>query len=206
MPILLRCPGCQKPLKVKEELAGKKVKCPSCGIPVRVPAPSVEFKTEPRVVEEEIAAPVPPRAKAEQVRSSKVERETKEEPIAKGSSQWVPCPKCGASDPKRVKFTFWGSFYGPKLFSHVRCQECRTTYNGKTGGSNLIPAIGCILVPAFLILLIIAACVAFVWYTLWYLPEEEDKKDRLRGTGPGIYAPLQLDARHLPTSKNDLHA
>jgi hypothetical protein len=24
------CPHCQKPLKVKDELAGKKIKCPAC--------------------------------------------------------------------------------------------------------------------------------------------------------------------------------
>jgi len=186
-------------LKVKEELAGKKVKCPSCGIPVPVPVPSAEFETEPSVVEEITASPMPPTAKAERVRPSKVEKEIRQEPIAKGGSQWVPCPKCGATDPKRVKFTFWGSFYGPKLFSHVRCQECRTAYNGKTGGSNIVPAIGCIVVPAFLILLIIAACVAFVWYTVWYLPEEEQNKRRYKGTGQGIYSPLRASGAQANT-------
>jgi hypothetical protein len=44
MPVLIRCPDCQKLLKVKEELAGKKVKCPNCGIAVRVPV------NEPEVV------------------------------------------------------------------------------------------------------------------------------------------------------------
>jgi hypothetical protein len=31
-------PGCRKPIKVKDELAGKKGKCPGCGQPVTVPA------------------------------------------------------------------------------------------------------------------------------------------------------------------------
>jgi hypothetical protein len=37
MPLFIRCPDCQKLLKIKEELGGKKVKCPQCGNPVRVP-------------------------------------------------------------------------------------------------------------------------------------------------------------------------
>jgi len=34
------CPQCTKPLKVKDELAGKRVKCPACGQPIAVPAAS----------------------------------------------------------------------------------------------------------------------------------------------------------------------
>lgn len=34
------CPKCSKPLKVKDDLAGKKVKCPGCGHAVPVPAPT----------------------------------------------------------------------------------------------------------------------------------------------------------------------
>ena len=37
MSITFNCPHCQRPLKVKDELAGKKVKCPGCGKPVAVP-------------------------------------------------------------------------------------------------------------------------------------------------------------------------
>ncbi|HTU23033.1 MAG TPA: DUF1583 domain-containing protein [Gemmataceae bacterium] len=37
-PISLRCSGCEKTLKVKAELAGKKIKCPQCGQVVLVPA------------------------------------------------------------------------------------------------------------------------------------------------------------------------
>jgi uncharacterized protein (DUF983 family) len=47
-----------------------------------------------------------------------------------------PCPNCGAEDPKRVSFTWWGGALGPWMFTHVACQECGTTYNGKTGKSN----------------------------------------------------------------------
>jgi hypothetical protein len=36
--IVFECPGCKKRLKVKSERAGSRVKCPSCGKPVEVPA------------------------------------------------------------------------------------------------------------------------------------------------------------------------
>src|SRR5262245_34629010 len=36
--IALSCPQCAKVLKVKDELAGKKGKCPACGAPVTIPA------------------------------------------------------------------------------------------------------------------------------------------------------------------------
>jgi hypothetical protein len=40
-PIAFQCLQCDKPLKVRAELAGKKIKCPGCGQSVRVPPPSV---------------------------------------------------------------------------------------------------------------------------------------------------------------------
>jgi hypothetical protein len=36
--IAFACPGCGKQLKVKDELAGKKVKCPGCGCVAQVPS------------------------------------------------------------------------------------------------------------------------------------------------------------------------
>jgi predicted Zn finger-like uncharacterized protein len=37
MTISVACPSCESGLKVKEELAGRKVKCPKCGSPIDVP-------------------------------------------------------------------------------------------------------------------------------------------------------------------------
>jgi hypothetical protein len=54
-----------------------------------------------------------------------------------GNSPFAPCPKCGARTAQKVGFTLWGGLIGPKLLSHVKCGACRTTYNGKTGRSNL---------------------------------------------------------------------
>jgi hypothetical protein len=39
MPILFTC-KCGKPLKARDELAGKKIKCPHCGILLTAPAPA----------------------------------------------------------------------------------------------------------------------------------------------------------------------
>ena len=57
----------------------------------------------------------------------------KSNPVA---NKYVPCPKCGGANIKQVGFTWWGGILGPRLFSHVKCNTCGTTYNGKTGQSN----------------------------------------------------------------------
>jgi hypothetical protein len=48
MPISVQC-GCGKALKVRDDLAGKKIKCPGCQAVVEVPAPGggLEFAPEP---------------------------------------------------------------------------------------------------------------------------------------------------------------
>ena len=54
--------------------------------------------------------------------------------------QYAPCPKCGSTNARKVPYTWWGGFIGPKMFNHVKCTSCGTTYNGKSGKSNT-PAI-----------------------------------------------------------------
>jgi hypothetical protein len=51
-------------------------------------------------------------------------------------SEYAPCPECDAEDAEKVTFTWWGGLIGPALFTHVKCQECGTAYNGRTGRSN----------------------------------------------------------------------
>ena len=51
-------------------------------------------------------------------------------------SEYVPCPSCSSTRSKMVGFTWWGGILGPKLLTHVKCPDCGTAYNGKTGGSN----------------------------------------------------------------------
>ena len=52
------------------------------------------------------------------------------------TTQHAPCPNCGQSNSQKVSFTWWGGALGPRLFTHVKCQNCGTEYNGKTGKSN----------------------------------------------------------------------
>lgn len=51
MPLLLKCPSCERALRVPDELLGKKVKCPSCG---------TTFEAEPPPSEPPSAAPEQP--------------------------------------------------------------------------------------------------------------------------------------------------
>jgi hypothetical protein len=51
-------------------------------------------------------------------------------------AKYAPCPECECRYADKVGFTWWGGILGPALFTHVRCQDCGTCYNGKTGKSN----------------------------------------------------------------------
>lgn len=57
-------------------------------------------------------------------------------PYAVSTSPYVPCPRCRMPSPQPVKFTWWGGVIGPKMLSHVKCQQCGLAYNGKSGKSN----------------------------------------------------------------------
>ena len=51
-------------------------------------------------------------------------------------TQYAPCPNCGQMNAKKINYTWWGGALGPRLFNHVKCQNCNTEYNGKSGKSN----------------------------------------------------------------------
>jgi len=54
---------------------------------------------------------------------------------------YVPCPECQSPSVEKVNFTWWGGVLGPSLLTHVKCQNCGTTFNGKTGQPNTVPII-----------------------------------------------------------------
>src|SRR5581483_10394388 len=58
------------------------------------------------------------------------DRDDEEEDDRDEGPRFKPCPHCGSRRADRVKWTAWGSFYGPALFTHVRCRKCGTAYNG----------------------------------------------------------------------------
>jgi predicted RNA-binding Zn-ribbon protein involved in translation (DUF1610 family) len=73
-------------------------------------------------------------------------------------SKYMPCPQCGSSginDIKAVGFTWWGGALGPKMFNHVKCNNCGTTYNGKTGQSNTTNIV------IYTVVSLVIACIIF---------------------------------------------
>ena len=50
--------------------------------------------------------------------------------------EFAPCPNCRQQSAKKVSWTLWGGALGPWMFNHVKCNACRSTFNGKTGRSN----------------------------------------------------------------------
>ena len=70
--VILNCPQCQRQLRVTEELIGRPVKCPACGLVLTVPADQTEPQVEPETVTAQTA---PPR-----VRPSREERDPFEYP------------------------------------------------------------------------------------------------------------------------------
>jgi hypothetical protein len=175
MSISLKCHGCKSTLRVRDELAGKKVKCPRChsvlvvpeGEEVAVGAQARQAPARARTGKTGRIQAAQPAAKRKQgIRTSPtpdhddaIAPSRRGKKGGKGDRKYQPCPKCGAEDPKKVKWTAWGSFYGPAMFSHVACQECGYAYNGKTGRSNLIAAIVFVTVPLIGILGIIGAII-----------------------------------------------
>src|SRR5205823_11624228 len=118
-------------LRVRDDLAGKRVKCPRCAQPI--PVPGDEEEAEERYTE---VKPVDsPRKKPARRRAEEEEEDYPEEEEREARrSKYKACPQCGAYGARRVKWTFWGSFYGPAMFNHVECPDCGYRYNGRTGG------------------------------------------------------------------------
>lgn len=70
------------------------------------------------------------------------------------------CYNCGETNYQRVRYTLWGGILGPKLLNHVKSNNCKTTYNGKTGQSNkqkIILYMIAFFVLGFILLVVIAA-------------------------------------------------
>jgi hypothetical protein len=166
MPVSLKCHGCKSTLKVRDELAGKKVKCPRCQTVLLVPdeeeavavgASQARAKAQQRARTGKtgrIQAAEPAARRQQAIRTTRrtenedlPPREARRRGKRGKPGKYKPCPRCGAEDPTRVKWTAWGSFYGPAMFSHVACSECGYCYNGKTGRSNMVPAIVFVTVP-----------------------------------------------------------
>ena len=71
-------------------------------------------------------------------------------------SLYEGCPKCQSKQATPVRFSWWGGIIGPKVLSHVKCDQCKTKYNGKTGRSNAV-AIAVYMTVVTVIVLVIGA-------------------------------------------------
>lgn len=167
--LMVRCSGCHSPLRVREEYAGKAMRCPTCGALMRAPATgdagSLAVATvRPHVTRATRSKACPRCREKSPLRAMHCRfcgalfHAAGEVELPPLPDEFLHCPKCGAGNPERVRWTFWGSFYGPSWLHHVRCIECDYRYNGKTGKSNFLWAILFVIVPAA----IITAIVAFV--------------------------------------------
>ncbi|MCC6417345.1 MAG: hypothetical protein IT429_03760 [Gemmataceae bacterium] len=178
----VNCSGCQAPLRVREEYAGKEVKCPRCGQTVTVPAgaapaaPAEGAEATPEVIlvdpsANEYIEEVRPIARASAPEPMLVTAVEEGPPdryagrygpagqeryddreAVRRRRAYRPCPSCGAAGAERVTWTPWGSFYGPSLLTHVRCPGCGYAYNGRTGRSNAVGIFFFALVPFLLLL------------------------------------------------------
>lgn len=181
MTTTMSCPGCQTPLRLRDDMAGKKIKCPRCGSVVTVPeeeAVVVEVVSAAEQITAELPAPKantaiitrpcpqcgePVARTARTCRHCQVPLDEDDEGRLAKRSPYKPCPRCGGHGAERVIWTPWGSFYGPALFTHVRCPECSYGYNGKSGRSNLVPAIFFVTIPLLLILAIVGLVIWAVY-------------------------------------------
>jgi DNA-directed RNA polymerase subunit RPC12/RpoP len=148
MASTITCPRCGASLQVGNVLEGESVPCPRCQERVAAPPGTEPTRPCPECGQLILAA-------ARKCRHCKAWLDEDDDAEVYRTS-YQPCPRCGAKGATRVLFTFWGSFYGPALFNHVRCPRCSYAYNGKTGRSNLIPVILFVSVPLALILAIVA--------------------------------------------------
>jgi DNA-directed RNA polymerase subunit RPC12/RpoP len=140
-----KCLSCGKTLSVTDDLVGRKVRCPACQHVATVPSAVVARLDDD---DEGYVSEPPPRPRA--VRDDLPERSRwrrdaydeddddrpRRRRIRRRDDEWAECPNCGACDATKLSYTWWGGFIGPRFINTVRCNECRTAYNGIHGDYN----------------------------------------------------------------------
>lgn len=81
-------------------------------------------------------------------------------PLATDSASPHPCPKCGGKSSTKVRYNWWGGALGPKLFHVVKCEACRTQYNGQTG-----QGLGRVILIYNLVAIVVSAGLVYLWWT-----------------------------------------
>jgi hypothetical protein len=80
-----------------------------------------------------------------------------------GESDFAPCPACSSGNAQKVTYTWWGGLLGPALFHHVKCLDCGTGFNGRTGKSNALP-IAIYLGVSFVICFALMVVAVIAWH------------------------------------------
>ena len=158
-----RCRYCRESLLGDGEEEAEPVELPSTAIREKSPPPA---RRPARRVDEEYDEDDDYEARRPRRRSrAEEDYEEEERPQRRrrrpGPGPYADCPDCGCpGHADRIGFTWWGGLFGPWLFTHVRCRNCDTCYNGKTGNYNTVAigiylGIGCLIgliaLAAFLI-------------------------------------------------------
>jgi ribosomal protein S27E len=171
--IQLKCPHCSKEMRVADEHAGKKIRCPACkevlalpaaqtavqsAAPRKAPAPIAKKTPPPVPVEDDDDVPMLEaieddeevgrrRRKRSRIEDDdeepdedddeEYERRRRRRKRLRRAGAYADCPECdNRGNATRVGFTWGGGLVGPAILTHVRCHNCGTCYNGKTGKSN----------------------------------------------------------------------
>jgi hypothetical protein len=179
--IHITCQHCTRDIRVADEHAGKKIRCPGCKEVLVLPAAAPAVKPakaapapSPSPIKKAAPPPVPKRrppedddeeiavadAVAEDEDEDDEPRPRKRKRIKRRSrgrkGRYADCPNCDApGDASPVVFTWWGGMIGPRLLSHVRCDDCGTCYNGSSGKSNDTAILIYTLVSVFISLMIL---------------------------------------------------
>ena len=155
--IQFQCPGCGKAFRVGDEKGGKTAKCPACGGMIQIPASPVQDLSG-EMWDEIPADPLGPTGfpapgpMGQQFPQQPFPQQPVANPFGDNAASWqntMPqqaasvgaaiagcCPSCRSPQHTKVRWTIWGGIIGPAMLSHVRCNQCSTTYNAKTGKSN----------------------------------------------------------------------
>jgi predicted RNA-binding Zn-ribbon protein involved in translation (DUF1610 family) len=134
MSIELNCTQCDRRLKVREELAGRRARCPECRALLEIPEPVLDAEELVASVESAegtyaVAAPEPPKEPAEKRR---------------------PCPQCGEMIlTDAVKCRYCGEIFDETLKRAARKQQGKPSDADLTVGEYVVAilfaGIGCII-------------------------------------------------------------
>jgi phage FluMu protein Com len=145
-----RCPKCKEVLTLPAAATAVKSAAPSKAmapiqkgpppIPKRQPVEEDEDVPVMEVIDDDEDVPVvkPRRAEPEDDDEEyERRRRKKKKRRLRRQGAYADCPNCNSpGDAQRLSFTWWGGLVGPAILCHVRCNECGTCYNGRSGKSN----------------------------------------------------------------------